>query len=119
MDALFYEYNVDLILESGSNLYERTYPVVKSIRKFQYDYKSPEMPVVLTLPKYSIGTNRKVTEEWSAFKFQPYDDHTYGLLEVINSTSIKWTYIYSNESIIDEFLLTKVNYFLIVMLIIK
>ena len=61
LDALFYEYNVDLILESGSNIYERTYPVVKTLRKFQTDYKSVEMPVIISLPKYSIGSNRKIT----------------------------------------------------------
>ena len=50
----------------------------------------------------------KITEEWSAFKFQPYHDHTYGLLEVSNSTTLKWTYIYSNGSVIDIFSLLKV-----------
>ena len=58
---MFYEYNVDLILESGSNIYERSYPVVKTIRKFQTDYKNVEMPVVITIPKYSIGINKKIT----------------------------------------------------------
>lgn len=58
---MFYEYNVDLILESGSNIYERSYPVVKTIRNFQTDYKNVEMPVVITIPKYSIGINKKIT----------------------------------------------------------
>ncbi len=58
---MFYEYNVDLILESGSNIYERSYPVVKTIRKYQTDYKNVEMPVVITIPKYSIGINKKIT----------------------------------------------------------
>lgn len=61
LEALFYEYNVDLILESGSNVYERSYPVVKTLGKYKTDYKTPEMPVSITLPKYSIGTNRKIT----------------------------------------------------------
>jgi hypothetical protein len=58
---MFYEYNVDLILESGSNIYERSFPVVKTIRNFQTDYKNVEMPVVITMPKYSIGINKKIT----------------------------------------------------------
>ena len=54
------------------------------------------------------GIFYKKKDDWSAFKFQPRDDHTYGILEIYNSTCIKWTYIYSNESIIDKFVLQKV-----------
>ena len=46
-------------------------------------------------------------EEWSAFKFRPVNDYTYGLLEIINSTLLRFNYFHSNDSVIDELSLVK------------
>ena len=47
-------------------------------------------------------------DKWSIFRNQPHTDNTYGLLEVVNATYIKWTYIYSNKTVIDQLDLFKV-----------
>lgn len=107
LETIFYKYNVDVILESSSNVYERSYPVLRTAKKFQTSYDNTEMPVYISLPKYSVGVNRQLQDKWSAFRYQPHVDNTYGLFEVINSTFIKWSYIYSNKTIIDEFTFTK------------
>ena len=88
------------------------------------------MPVRISLPKYSSGSNLAIKnsgklfnlffwyylklikfklegDEWSAFKFRPVNDYTYGLLEIINSTLIRFNYYHSNDSIIDELSLVK------------
>lgn len=107
LESIFYKYGVDLILESSSNVYERTYPVIRTSKKYQTSYENAEMPVYISLPKYSVGVNRQMEEKWSAFRYQPYVDNTYAMLEVFNSTFIKWSYIFSNNTLIDEFYLTK------------
>lgn len=107
LESIFYKYNIDLILESSSNLYERSYPVLRTAKKFQTSYDNAEMPIYLSLPKYSVGLNRQNPDKWSAFRYQPHVDNTYGMLEIINSTYMKWSYIYSNKSVIDELTLTK------------
>lgn len=107
LESIFYKYNVDLILESSSHLYERSFPVLRSAKKYQTNYEIPEMPVYLSLPKYSVGVNQETTDKWSAFRYQPHVDNTYGLLEIINATFIKWSYVYSNKTVIDQLSLTK------------
>jgi len=58
LESIFYKYNVDLILESSSNLYERSFPVLRTAKKYQLNYEIPEMPVYLSLPKYSVGIEK-------------------------------------------------------------
>jgi hypothetical protein len=48
-------------------------------------------------------------EKWCAFKYNPMTANNYGLLEIINSTFIKWSFVYSNETVIDHLYLVKVN----------
>jgi hypothetical protein len=60
LEAVLYKYNVDFVLESSSNVYERSLPVLRTAKKFQINYDKPEMPVYLSLPKYSVGVNREV-----------------------------------------------------------
>lgn len=59
LEGLFIRYNVDFVLESSSNVYERSLPVMRTAKKFQTNYDNPEMPVYLSLPKYSVGVNRE------------------------------------------------------------
>jgi hypothetical protein len=42
--------------------YERTYPVLKSFNKFKTDYVDPDMPIGITLPKYSMKNSGKNTD---------------------------------------------------------
>lgn len=59
MENLFDEYKVDLIFESGSNMYQRNFPSVRSMQKWRNNYERVEMPVVISMPKYSVGASRK------------------------------------------------------------
>lgn len=43
--------------------------------------------------------------------------NTYAILEVINSTYLYWIYVYTNETIIDEFHLVKVSILLLLLLL--
>jgi len=60
LESILYKYNVDLILESSSNLYERSFPALRTAKKYQMSYEIPEMPVYLSLPKYSVGIDKDI-----------------------------------------------------------
>ena len=57
LENLFFEYDVDLVFESSENVYERTYPTVKHVHKYQLNYDHAEMPVRISLPKYKREEN--------------------------------------------------------------
>jgi hypothetical protein len=71
-----YEYDVDLIIEStSSDTYQRFFPHVKAIHKYQSDYVNPEMPVSISVPKMlkqSIG-NQNQKDENGTVKGKIYD----------------------------------------------
>ena len=56
---MFYEYKVDLIFESSSNVYQRSFPCVRSMQKWKKSYESAEMPVIISVPKYFVGMTPK------------------------------------------------------------
>ena len=39
---------------------------------------------------------------WSAFNYGPLEDFSYGQLEIINSTTLKWKYFFTNQTLIDK-----------------
>ena len=55
LENLFFEYDVDLIFESGENIYERSFPTIKHVHKYQFNYDHAEMPVRISLPKYKAN----------------------------------------------------------------
>lgn len=57
VEMLFYEYNVDLIMESSkANVYERSYPVLKMLNlKYEPSYSKPEKPIRISMPKNAIN----------------------------------------------------------------
>lgn len=111
IENIFYHYNVDLILESSTSLYERTYPVIKSSKNYEKSYENTRMPIYISIPKYSTNkTNSIVSNKWSAYSCNPEAENSYGYIEIVNGTDIKWSYVYSNNSLIDELHLKKVNF---------
>lgn len=133
LENLFYEYNVDLILETNNNMYTREFPALRyKSRKFsnsnensfaKRSYENVEMPIRISLPKHKYRratsttattttakkTNVVKTSAATAFEYEPRSSNTYGILEVVNSTHLYWIYIFTNETLIDEFHLVKVN----------
>ncbi len=86
------------------------------------------MPIRISIPKYTSNNNEnlrskyigKVTlftkfdfkfkiidlnffkDKWSAFKAGPLGEFAYGKLNILNSSTIIWTYVYSNQTLIDD-----------------
>lgn len=55
-----FEYDVDFVFESSDFIYERTYPALKCMNKYQNDYRKVEMPVRISMPKYSLSNELKL-----------------------------------------------------------
>jgi hypothetical protein len=111
MEALFYEYNVDLIFESSEELYERSYPCLKSMDKYTKSYENIEMPIRISLPRRFSASNHVITKQrnivqWTAESLVPYGA-SYGLLEVINTTTVEWSFINTNYTLIDKLIVHK------------
>lgn len=104
IEAILYEYNVDLIIVTSDSFYERSFPLLESIGEYKLDYKEPDMPFRISLPNKLLNKSREniIPKNWTSFLYQPVNDYTYGIIKVINNTYLKWTYMHSNESVIDE-----------------
>ena len=68
IENIFYHYNVDLILESSTSLYERTYPVIKSSKNYEKSYENTRMPIYISIPKYSTNKTNSIVSS-KDFKF--------------------------------------------------
>mmetsp|Transcript_3187 Transcript_3187/g.4798 ORF Transcript_3187/g.4798 Transcript_3187/m.4798 type:complete len:500 (+) Transcript_3187:76-1575(+) len=110
VEDLFHEYGVDLYFCGHEHSYTRTYPVYK--KKVQSTYEKPDRTAYVVVggagcdemtPEGPDGYN--TSAEWIVTH-----DHHYGtgVLEVVNASAVKWTYILSDDlSVKDQFWLTK------------
>ncbi|RNA37568.1 acid phosphatase type 7 isoform X1 [Brachionus plicatilis] len=105
VEAVLFEYNIDLVIVASDSFYERSFPVLESIGKYKLTYDEPEMPFKISLPNKLFNKSRESLQprNWTSFLYQPLNDYTYGMLKIVNKTYLKWFYVHSNESIIDEF----------------
>jgi hypothetical protein len=144
VESLLYEYDVDLVfgLASGErSAYVRTLPTVNAPtgggRKYQDDYRQPEMPVHVSLPSWhapsvkSTLSNKRTASraDHIAFEFpRPASAHSlftstdfyYGMLEVKNASSLVWSYYLIestsvpgdliNKTCVDRLVLNKVYF---------
>ncbi len=62
---MFYEYDVDLIFESSDYIYERTYPTIKHLNKYQLNYDKSEMPIRISMPKYKSKNGKRLRSKSS------------------------------------------------------
>lgn len=67
IDRIFYQYNVDVILQSSAAIYDRTYPVIKASNSFQKSYENSRMPIHISLPRYSIDKKIEETSSKTIF----------------------------------------------------
>ena len=58
---MFYQYGVDLILESSETIYSRSFPVIKNGNYFEKSYKNIDMPVHIAIPRTISTDNRYST----------------------------------------------------------
>ncbi|KAN0029278.1 hypothetical protein ACTFIV_011161 [Dictyostelium citrinum] len=108
LEDLLYRYNVDLFISGHAHSYERTLPVYKN--KIMGDINSPKATVHIV-----VGTGGDVEGEdmvWQNLQTWTTGIRTsingFGLLNVINSTTLNWQFIANiNNTIVDEFNLTK------------
>ena len=111
IESLLYEHNVDLIFESSDELYERSYPCLKSMKQYTKNYENVEMPIRISLPRRFSASNHVIAKQrnivqWTAESLVPYGA-SYGLLEVINTTTIEWSFINTNYTLIDKLIVHK------------
>jgi hypothetical protein len=69
------------------------------------------MPIRISLPRRFSASNHAITKqrnivEWTAESLVPYGA-SYGLLEVINTTTIEWSFINTNYTLIDKLIVHK------------
>ncbi|KAK5580708.1 hypothetical protein RB653_000732 [Dictyostelium firmibasis] len=110
LEYLLYKYNVDLFISGHCHAYEKSSPVYKN--KVMGSYQDPKATVHVVIG--TGGNKGGQLEEW--YELQPWTNgfksslNGYGLLNVLNSTTLKWEFIANiNNSLIDEFYLTKVH----------
>lgn len=105
IEAILFEYNVDMVIVASGSFYERSFPVLETVGKYEPNYQEPKMPLKISLPSNLFnGSSQKIQpKNWTSFLYGPLNDYTYGMIKVVNNTHLKWIYLHSNESIIDEF----------------
>lgn len=105
VEAILFEYNVDLVIVASDSFYERSFPVLETVGEYEQNYREPKMPIKLSLPsKFFNNISQKIQpKNWTSFLYGPLNDYTYGMIKIVNNTNLKWIYMHSNESIIDEF----------------
>jgi len=109
-EALFVKYNVDLYICGHVHAYERMWPVYDSKRQ-QKNYTDPKVPVYLIAG--NAGNVEGHTSDWDIITpdylaFRNDDEYGYGILDVINSTTLSWVlHSANNNSVIDSIQLIK------------
>ncbi|KAL4225576.1 hypothetical protein ACF0H5_016264 [Mactra antiquata] len=114
LEPLFHAFGVDLVLQAHEHSYERLYPLVNGIVE-RFNYTNPRAPVhVITGAAGSMeGTNfmRRDPEYWSAVQQDKVGFNSYGVLDIINRTHIRYTQIEATDnSTLDSFILQQDNH---------
>eukprot|EP00466_Bigelowiella_natans_P002964 jgi/Bigna1/86702/estExt_fgenesh1_pg.C_130002 len=110
MEEVFHKYKVDIYFSGHEHSYTRTFPVYKG--DVQKNYSSPSYTAHVTVG--GAGCDEMTPEgpdgyNTSAAWIAKHDHHFgTGILEVFNSSAVKWTYLLSDDlSVEDYFVLTK------------
>mmetsp|Transcript_2678 Transcript_2678/g.4082 ORF Transcript_2678/g.4082 Transcript_2678/m.4082 type:complete len:111 (+) Transcript_2678:1473-1805(+) len=110
MEEVFHKYKVDIYFSGHEHSYTRTFPVYKG--DVEKNYSSPSYTAHVTVG--GAGCDEMTPEgpdgyNTSAAWIAKHDHHFgTGILEVFNSSAVKWTYLLSDDlSVEDYFVLTK------------
>lgn len=109
LEALFYKYGVDVILEAHEHCYERLWPVYNETVTAE-SYTNPKAPVHLI--SGTAGCNEVLGEcfdpilgprgPWSAFRSWWPGRHGYGRLSVANGTHLQWEQVIASGMKVED-----------------
>ncbi|EGG18270.1 hypothetical protein DFA_03762 [Cavenderia fasciculata] len=111
IEPLLYKYNVHLVVMGHSHSYERTLPVYEN--RVMGTYEQPLAPVHLVIG--TAGNREGLINGWQdpapVWSAGPRLEETgFGILSFNDSHLIYQFYLDSNDSIVDQFVLTKYSY---------
>ena len=109
--------NLNVLFFINSFIYDlfNIFTFYKHILKFNNSYDIVSMTVRIIIPTHKLKSkfrfkSQKVLPAESAFEFEPATANNFGILEVVNSTHLYWIYVFTNETLIDEFTLIRVSH---------
>ena len=92
VEALFYRYNVDLVVQSHAHLYERTWPVYRGRNDGAYSERRAPVYVTVGSPGYNTGAELLTARKprWSAAVYHDRKAESFGRLTVLGPRKLLW-----------------------------
>ena len=92
VEALFYRYRVDLVVQSHVHVYERTWPVYLGRNDGAYSGRKAPVYVTVGTPGYNVGAELLTARKprWSAAVYADRKAESFGRLTVLGPQKLLW-----------------------------